>query len=208
VTNAVALFPGYLGGALAQKDDLRGQSKRLWSLLPAAMAGGIAGGYLLLISGEKLFEDLIPYLILLASSLLAIQAPIRDWLVRRIGEGHSARLEKWTWLPIGLASVYGGYFGAGQSVILLSALGLTLTDTFTRLNALKQATSAMVNIAAAVYFLFSGQVVWTLALVMAIGALIGGVLGGRLAGRINPSTLRWMVVGIGVIISIVYFIRG
>lgn len=208
VTNTVALCPGYFGGTLAQRDDLRGQGKRLLMILPAALLGGIAGGYLLLITGEKLFRDLIPYLILLASALLAIQDPIRAWLTRRMGEHHGSRLESITWLPAGLASVYGGYFGAGLGVMLLSVLGLTLDDTLTRLNALKQATSAMVNIAAAVYFLFSDQVVWTLALVMAVGALIGGVLGGRLAGRINPSTLRWMVVLIGVVISIVYFIRG
>jgi uncharacterized membrane protein YfcA len=208
VTNTVALCPGYFGGTFAQRDDLRGQGKRLWSILPAAIMGGIAGGYLLLITGEKLFKDLIPYLILLASALLAIQDPIRAWLTRRMGAGHSARLETLTWLPAGLASVYGGYFGAGLGVMLLSVLGLTLEDTLTRLNALKQATSAMVNIAAAIFFLFSGKVVWPVALVMALGALIGGALGGRLAGRINPATLRWVVVLIGVVISIVYFVRG
>ena len=76
------------------------------------------------------------------------------------------------------------------------------------LNALKQAVAFSVNVAAAVFFLFSGQVVWSAALVMAIGALIGGMLGGRLAGRIKPSTLRWTVVVIGVMISIIYFVRG
>jgi hypothetical protein len=107
-----------------------------------------------------------------------------------------------------LASIYGGYFGAGLSVIVLSALGLTLEDTLTRLNALKQAAAFSVNIAAAIYFLFSGQVLWSAALVMAVGALIGGWLGGKLAGRIKPSTLRWTVVTIGVIVSIFYFLRG
>jgi uncharacterized membrane protein YfcA len=140
--------------------------------------------------------------------LLAIQDPVRAWLVRRMGEGHGAHLEKLTWLPVGLASVYGGYFGAGLSVIVLSALGLTLEDTLTRLNALKQAVAFVVNIAAAVFFLFSGRVIWSVALVMAIGALIGGVLGGKLAGRIRPSTLRWTVVIIGIIISVIYFVRG
>jgi uncharacterized membrane protein YfcA len=140
--------------------------------------------------------------------LLAIQDPVRAWLTRRMGEGHGRRLENLTWLPVGLASVYGGYFGAGLSVIVLSALGVTLEDSLTRLNALKQAVAFSVNIAAAVFFLFSGQVVWSAAIVMAIGALIGGTLGGRLAGRIKPSTLRWTVITIGVIISIIYFIRG
>ena len=208
VTNSVALCPGYFAGTFAQRDDLRGQGKRLWMILPVAVVGGIAGGYLLLITGEKLFRDLIPYLILLASALLAIQEPLRAWLIRRMGEHHGTRLESLTWLPVGLGSIYGGYFGAGLGVMLLSALGLTLDDTLTRLNALKQAISAMVNISAVIFFLFSGQVVWTVAIVMAVGALIGGAMGGRIAGRINPSRLRWVVVVIGLVISIIYFIRG
>ena len=208
VTNTVALCPGYFGGTLAQLNDLRGQKNRLWLILPASIVGGVVGGYLLLLTGEKLFKELVPYLILLASGLLAIQDPVRAWLVRRTGEHHGARLENLTWLPVGLASIYGGYFGAGLSVIVLSALGLTLEDSLTRLNALKQAVAFSVNVAAAIYFIFSGQVIWFVALVMAVGALIGGMLGGKLAGRIKPSTLRWTVVIIGVIISIIYFVRG
>jgi uncharacterized protein len=209
VTNTVALCPGYFGGTLAQWDDLRGQKERLWFIVPASIVGGILGGYLLLQTGEKLFQALVPYLILLASGLLAIQDPVRAWLTRRLGEGSSSTgLEKFTWLPVGLASVYGGYFGAGLSVIVLSALGLTLEDSLTRLNALKQAVAFSVNLAAAVFFLFSGQVVWSAALVMAVGALVGGMLGGKLAGRIKPLVLRWTVVVIGVIISIIYFVRG
>jgi uncharacterized membrane protein YfcA len=208
VTNTVALCPGYLGGTLAQKNDLQGQSRRMWIVLPAGAVGGVIGGLLLLQTGEKLFTDLIPWLILLASGLLAIQDPVRAWLTRRLaaqsGHGH---LEAWSWLPVGLAAIYGGYFGAGLSVIVLSSLGLTMEDTLTRLNALKQLVGFVVNVAAAVFFVFSGQVVWSVALVMMVGALIGGSLGGRLAGKIKPSTLRWTVVTIGVILSIVYFLR-
>jgi uncharacterized membrane protein YfcA len=209
VTNTVALCPGYFGGTLAQWNDLRGQKQRLWLVVPASIVGGVLGGFLLLQTGERLFRELVPYLILLASALLAIQDPVRAWLTRRLGQGQSgAGLERWTWLPVGLASVYGGYFGAGLSVMVLSALGLTLDDSLTRLNALKQAVAFSVNVAAAIFFLFSGQVLWAAALVMAAGALVGGVLGGRLAGRIKASTLRWTVVGVGVIISMVYFVRG
>jgi len=208
VTNTVALCPGYFGGTLAQWNDLRGQKSRLWLIVPASIVGGVFGGFLLLQTGEKLFKDLVPYLILLASGLLAIQDPVRAGLMRRMGEGHGPRLEKLTWLPVALASIYGGYFGAGLSVIVLSALGLTLEDTLTRLNALKQAVAFSVNLAAAIFFLFSGQVLWSAALVMAVGALIGGMLGGKLAGKIKPSTLRWTVVTIGMAVAIIYFVRG
>ena len=209
VTNTVALCPGYLGGTLAQRGDLRGQRKRLWLIVPAGVVGGVLGGFLLLHTGEKAFKILVPYLILLASCLLAIQNPVRAWLMRRMSADQtSTGLERWTWLPVGLASIYGGYFGARLSVIVLSALGLTLHESMTRLNALKQAVAFAVNVAAAVFFVFSGLVVWSMALVMAVGSLLGGMIGGKLAGRVKPATLRWTVVTAGVVISIVYFVRG
>src|SRR5512135_2064721 len=209
ITNTVALLPGYIGGTLAQRKDIKGQEYRLWYLIPAGLVGGLIGGFLLLHTGEKLFRGLVPWLILVASLLLAIQDPVRAWLTRRMSEraeggGH----EKWSTVPVGLASIYGGYFGAGLSVIILAALGLTFEDSLTRLNAIKQLISFSANLAAAIFFVFSGKVVWIAALVMAVGALIGGVLGGRLAGRVKPATLRWIVVVIGVIVSIIYFIRG
>jgi hypothetical protein len=209
VTNTVALCPGYFGATLAQSNDLKGQKARLWFVVPAGVIGGIVGGVLLLNTGEKLFRSLVPFLILAASILLAVQDPVRAWLVRRAKQNGSAKTsEVWAALPLGLAAVYGGYFGAGLSVIVLAMLGLTLEDTLTRLNALKQAVAFSTNVAAAIFFVFSGQVVWPVALVMAVGALIGGALGGRLAGKIKPSTLRWIVVTIGVIVAIIYLVRG
>ncbi len=106
-----------------------------------------------------------------------------------------------------LAAIYGGYFGAGLSVIILATLGLTLEDSLTRLNAI-QFIAFATNLAAAIYFLFSGQVVWLLALVMMVGALTGGALGGKLANVIKPTTLRWIVVSIGVVVSVIYFIKN
>lgn len=209
VTNTVALCPGYLGGTLAQANDLKDQKRRLWFLVPASIVGGVAGGVLLLNTGEKLFRDLVPWLILLASALLLVGDPVRSWLQKRAGKnGGAGDVTMGAILPVGLAAVYGGYFGAGLSVIVLAVLGLTINDSLTRLNGLKQAIAFSVNIAAAIFFVFTGNVVWSAALVMAVFALIGGALGGRLAGRIKPGTLRKLVVVIGVIVAIIYFIRG
>jgi uncharacterized protein len=209
VTNTVALCPGYLGGTLAQSKELKGQRRRLSFLLPAGVVGGLIGGALLLLTGERLFRQLVPFLILLASCLLALQDPVRGWIVRRSQRaGSKPASEAWAAVPIGLAAVYGGYFGAGLSVILLAVLGLALEDSLTRLNAVKQGVAFAANVAAAVFFIFTGKVVWTVALVMAVGALLGGVLGGRLAGKVKPSTLRWVVVGIGVVVAVVYWVKG
>jgi uncharacterized membrane protein YfcA len=115
--------------------------------------------------------------------------------------------ETWAVALVGAAAVYGGYFGAGVSVIVLAVLGLALDDTLTRLNALKQAISFSISTAAAMFLAFSGQVVWWLALMMAVGAVAGGALGGRLAGRIPPAALRRIVVVIGVMVAIIYLVR-
>jgi uncharacterized membrane protein YfcA len=209
VTNTVALLPGYLGGTLAQARDLQGQRRRMWLTLPAGAIGGLLGGILLLQTGDKLFRELVPFLILLASLLLAIQDPVRHWMARRLGQrAEGTRLEGWVWFPVGLAAIYGGYFGAGLGVITLAALGMVANDSLTRLNAVKQLISFCANVAAAVFFIFSGRVVWIAAGIMAVGALLGGTLGGRLAGRVPPSILRWIVVGIGLIVSTIYFLRG
>src|SRR3972149_2916753 len=118
VTNTVALCPGYLGATLAQLNDLRGQKRRMWLALPAGVIGGVIGGILLLNTGERVFRALVPFLILLASGLLAVQDPVRAWIVRRSGQaGSTAASEKLALLPLGLAAIYGGYFGAGVSVI-------------------------------------------------------------------------------------------
>ena len=215
VTNTVALLPGYLGGSLAQFNDLKGQKKRLWLLLPAAVAGGLLGGILLLVTGEKLFSTLVPFLILGASLLLAVQDPVRAWLLKRAqaqakSEGAPAAPglpAAWVVLPVGLAAVYGGYFGAGLSVIVLAVLGLVLEDSLTRLNAVKQVVGLAANIAAAIFFVVRAPVDWPVALVMMVGSLAGGAIGGRLAGKVKPATLRWMVVSIGIVVSIIYFLK-
>jgi len=200
--------PGYLGATFAQLKDLAGQGRRLRLLIPAAALGGLTGGLLLLNTSEKLFSTLVPYLILLAAALLASQDYVRKWVVRRIeASGGSATNEVWAIVPVFLAAIYGGYFGAGLSVIVLAVLALVIDDTLTRLNGLKQAIAFSVNMAAAIFFLFSGRVVWSVALVMAVGALLGGVIGGRLASRIKPETLRRVVVTIGVAVSIIYLVR-
>ena len=207
ITNTVALSPGYLGGTLAQAGDLKDQKTRLWLFIPIGILGGILGGLLLLNTGERLFRQMVPVLILLASALLAVQDRIRLYLQKRKGEAQGMGMHLWGVIPALLAAVYGGYFGAGVSVIVLAVLGLMLDDSLTRLNALKQAMSFAINAAAAVFFLFSGKVVWIAAIVMATGSVLGGILGGKLASRIRPATLRWTVVFIGLIVSIIYFVQ-
>jgi uncharacterized protein len=208
VTNTVALWPGMVSGVLAQRRDLDGQRSRLWLTLPIGALGGIAGGILLLNTGERAFRTLVPYLILMAAALLASQDRLRLWLVGHAGHHAGPVSPLRLALPVAGGAVYGGYFGAGLGVILLAVLGLVLDDTLTRLNALKQAIALAANLAAAIFFLSSGEVAWPVALVMGGGAVLGGMLGGRLAGRIAPATLRTIVVIVAIVVAVAYLIRG
>jgi uncharacterized membrane protein YfcA len=207
ITNTVALCPGYLSGTLAQRNDLKGQSKKLWVLIPLSLIGGALGGGLLISTGNMNFRTIVPYLILFASVLLAMQNQVKAWIVRRgIMNKDENILKSPLIILVVLASIYGGYFGAGVSVIVLASLGLIYTDSITRLNALKQAIAFAINISAAVYFCFTSQFSWITVLVMAVGAIIGGGLGGRLSSKIKPQTLRWTVVFIGLVVALYYFI--
>src|ERR1700712_607149 len=200
VTNTVALCPGYVGGVLAQRRDLAGQRPRLLVLLPVAAAGGIFGALLLTRTSDATFRALVPVLVLGACFLLAIQDRLRALLQRR-----QARIALgWAVPPVLLAAVYGGYFGAGLSVMFLAMIGLAIDDNLTRLNALKQVMSLVTNIAAALWFASTAPVVWPAAGVMAIGALAGGAIGGRLAGKVRPATLRAIVIAIGLLIAGVF----
>ncbi len=208
VTNTVALCPGYIGGTFAQRRDLAGQRKRMWMLLPTGILGGITGGVLLLSTSDATFRKLIPWLILTAVVLLAFQDRLRNAVMARMsGSGRTHPHEAWSVPPIFLAAIYGGYFGAGLGVMMLAVLGLVLDDSLTRLNALKQSLSFVINVAAALFFLFSGKVLWTTAAVMAVGALAGGMLGGKVASRIKPIILRWIVIAVGLVVSGIYFAR-
>jgi uncharacterized membrane protein YfcA len=207
VTNTVALSPGYLGGALAQRGDLNGQGPRLILLVPAAVIGGFIGAFILLFVGTAIFPLLVPFLILFGCVLLIIQERVQNWIRNRPESSGLHAGNRYPPLPVILASIYGGYFGAGLSVIVLAVLGISYDDSLTRLNALKQCISLAANTVAAAVFVFSGSVIWSYAAVMAMGALAGGAIGGKIAGTIDPAMLKWVVVAIGTVVGIVMLLR-
>lgn len=207
VTNTVALTPGYFGATLGQRRDLAGQAARLRLLLPAAALGGLAGALLLLHTGAALFRQLVPWLILFGTALLALQDPLKRRLERGSGARPAPRRVLGLVAAVAAAAVYGGYFGAGLSVILLAVLALGLPDSLTRLNGLKQPLALATNLAAALLFSLTGPVHWPAALLMAVAAWLGGVLGGRCASRVDPVLLRRLVVAAGLLIGLAYLRR-
>jgi uncharacterized membrane protein YfcA len=209
VTNTVSLCPGYLAGSHAQRDDLRTQRDRLRRLTLVAAAGGLSGSILLIVIPAEAFRAAIPWLILLSCVLLAGQNRVRAW-ARPAGPATVTTRAQAVTPLLGLttfaAAVYGGFFGAGLGIMLLAVLGLFLDDTLVRLNALKQALSLLINVVAAVFFAFSGHVVWSVVPVMAVAALVGGALGGRLSRVIDADLLRNVVIVAGMAIAVSFWV--
>lgn len=206
-TNTVALCPGYFGGSFAQRGDLRGQRRRFVLLTATGALGGLTGGWLLLNTGEQSFRAIVPWLLLLASALLAFQERIRRWIEARRVDAAAPRSETWVALPIFVAAVYGGYFGGVLGVILLATLALAIDEPLPRLNALKQTISLAVNGTAALLFVAKAPIDWPIAGAMAVGALLGGTAGGRMASRVKPGRLRAVAVTVGLGAAAYYFVK-
>ena len=102
--------------------------------------------------------------------------------------------------------MYGGFFGAGLGVMLLATLGIGIHLPLTASNAIKQALSLVINLTAAVFFVFSGKVWWGLAAAMAVGSTVGGAVGGRAVGKLEPAKFRVIVVALGTALTIYYAI--
>ncbi len=198
ITNTVGIWPGYVGGAAGFRNEISSQRDRLVPLGAVAALGGIAGALLLLTTSSETFRNLVPWLVLGASILFAIQPLLKRALG---GTAHSPPRTRPILLAGGTfaASVYGGYFGAGLGVMLLAILGLALPDSIVRTSGLRTALSILVNGVAAVVFLIHGGLAWEAVGLLAAGSLLGGWVGAQVALSIPAWALRAVVVVIGLV---------
>ena len=203
-TNTVAIWPASVSGALGFRTDVASLPRRLWLLTIPAVAGGIVGAVLLLHTPERVFARIVPILIGGATLLLALQEVITRHLPR--GRGGAGWLVFAFTFQFGVG-VYGGYFGAGQGILVLAALGLIGLTDLHQMNGLKNVLGLCVNGIAAVYFIARGAVVWSDVAVMAVTAIIGGYTGAKLAKRLGRRFVRGAVVAIGVVMTIALFLR-
>jgi uncharacterized membrane protein YfcA len=209
VTNTVGLAPGSVSGAVGYRRELAGQRRRVTRLSVIAAAGGGIGAALLLLLPPTTFERIVPVLILVACGLVIVQPRLSAWVRRRAAASHEHR-ELHPLLPVAITgtSIYGGYFGAAQGVILMAVLGVLVDDDLQRLNALKNALTAVVNGTAALVFVLTTTIAWDAALLLAIGSIVGGQTGARFGRRIPPTPLRVAIVAIGLLVVVRYVLAG
>lgn len=208
-TSTVALWPGSLAGLYGFRRELKGG--RRWLLLFGApsLAGGVVGAALLLRTPSETFARLIPFLLLFATILIALQEPASRRLRRDDADETENPTRAWQAGAIVfqfLVGVYGGYFGAGIGILMLAALGLLGFHDIHRMNGLKNFLAICINGVAALYFTLSGAVIWTDVLVMTTAAIAGGYTGARLAYRLGRRFVRAFVIAIGLAMSAAFLL--
>lgn len=201
VSNTVGLTPGGMSGAYGYRAELAGQRRRLVSLGAVSVVGGLAGGLLLLRLPSDAFRSIVPVLIAVSLVLVVVQPRLSRRLSRDDGGAGNPYSRSGLVLHAGVfgSGIYGGYFGAGQGVLLVGLMGVFLSEDLQRVNAAKNVLAGLVNGTAALLFLLVGDIAWEAAALIAVGSVIGGQLGALVGRRLPASVLRGLVVVVGLV---------
>jgi uncharacterized membrane protein YfcA len=202
-SSAVALMPAAAASAWGFRDHLRDfEGVSLRALVAMSLVGGVAGALLLLLTPQRLFDGVIPWLMLTAT-VAFVFGPRLTPLLRRV-----VRIGAKTLVAVQLLiAVYGGYFGGAVGIMMLSAWSLFGLNDLKRMNATKTILAATMNGVAVVCFVIAGKVWWPQTLVMLAGSVTGGWLGAHLGKRMDPRLVRAVIVVISIGITIVFFVR-
>ncbi len=209
-TSTIALLPGSLAGTWGYRKELAETKKFALRMLPVSLAGGLLGA-LLLVWFPKSFRTLVPWLILLAAVLFLVQPMLLKFVKGRQQEPQGKPgISKITiilffqfWV-----SVYGGYFGAGIGILMLSALGFMGLGDIHRLNSVKTFLAAAINGISVIVFIGDSLIHWNYAIIMAFASVIGGYIGANVARTLRPALVRWVVIVIAFTLAGYYMVNG
>jgi uncharacterized membrane protein YfcA len=204
-TSTVALWPGTMTSLWGYRAELRGARRWAGAFAIPSLAGGVIGALLLLVTPERRFEAIVPWLILGATALFMAQGPLMRRL-REAAPAHQLEDADGSLRPPAtpflvyqfFVSIYGGYFGAGAGILMLAAFGLMGLTNIHQMNGLKNWGGGVMNLVAVLIFAASGIVDWPIALAMAVGATLGGIGGSLVAQRVGQIWVRRAIVVIGL----------
>ena len=209
-TSTIALVPGSLAGAWGYRQDVQHPPRLLWWLFAPSLVGGLIGTVIVTRTDEHYFEMAVPWLILAASALFSLQ-PLVSRMTKNQSASQAAEHTQGQLFLLAcsqlLVGIYGGYFGAGVGILMLSALAYMGLRDVHEMNALKTILAVLMNGVAAVWFTMEGKVEWHYALPMAISSIAGGYLGARLSLRFKSASVRRFVIAVGFTLSVYYFYK-
>jgi uncharacterized membrane protein YfcA len=209
-TNTVALWPGLATSTVAYLKRLSAPTRVLLPLLLTSVVGGWAGALLLLRTPQHTFLHLVPWLLLGGTLLFAFGNKIRA-VAGRGTVMDDLRQISWQAITVTsimelLLAVYGGYFGAGIGFVTLGMLTALGMRDILAMGAIRTLLAAAINAAAVVTFIWAGAVLWPQCVVMIVGALAGGWFGAHFAQKVDPRTMRYLVIGVGLAMSAYFFL--
>jgi hypothetical protein len=187
-TNCLGLVPGSASGAYAFRDVLH---SRVWGWAAVVAVCAMAGALTVLVLPSEVFAAAVPWLILLAVALVALQPLIKAHLPVPSRRTSGAAMAG--------SGFYGGYFGAGQGIAFLAALSASGVRSIHEANGAKNVLAGVANASAAVVFMVGGEILYGAAAVLAVSSLVGGLFGGKLTRRMPDAALRALVVVVGLV---------
>ena len=203
-TNSVALWPGSLAGAIGFWNLIPKTAKYFKALFFPTLLGSIVGAELFIRSSTKVFDRIIPWLILLAAFLLLFQPQVKIFAFKR---GKTMSLGGGMFIQF-LVALYGGYFGAGMGIMMLAAFALFMEGTIHELNAVKSWLGLVINFAASFMFVFQGLVEPHIALSLTAGSIVGGFYAAKLSQKVNPDKMRLAIAIYGLAAGIYFMYKA
>lgn len=206
-TNKVALCPAAFSGAWGFRRELRSLGSHVLRLAIPSLIGAAAGTILVVSSGEKSFRAMVPWLIAAATLLLIFQPQITAMQSRLQKTSDTFGSSGLVYGLQFLIGVYGGYFGAGIGILMITSLSLLRIGDIHQINALKNILGGVINGVAMIIFLYNGEVVWKLAVPMMAAAVVGGWLGAEGARRLDRGHVRRIIIATGITLTVWYFAK-
>lgn len=193
-TNSVALWPGSMAGAIGFKNLLAKTAKYLKVLFIPTLVGSVIGAELFIHTSTKLFDRVIPWLILLAAMLLLFQPKVKEFALKH---GRTTSPATGAFLQL-LVAMYGGYFGAGMGIMMLAAFALFMEGTIHELNAVKTWLGLVINFAASIMFLFERIIDPSVAIALTLGSIVGGFYAAKFSQKVDPDKMRIIIAAYGL----------
>lgn len=203
-TSAVAVFPGYLAGALGFRRELgRVDRARLGRLAAVTLAGGLAGSLLLMVSSNEMFSSIVPALLLFATLVFLSGDRLRR-LVAGLAAGEGATASA----GLFLVSLYGGYFNGGLGIMLLALFSVWGMSDLHEMNGLKNGLSFVLSAISVAAFAVAGLVAWPQAVLMMAASTAGGYAGAPVARLLPRPLLRGLIALVGFGMTMVFALRA
>ncbi len=204
VTNHLGLLPANGMALLPFKNRIYKLRYRLLKAILYCTAAGIAGGFTLILFPPTVFENIVPFLVLAATTLYWLEPKLKKILKKIAQSNETYSISLVRSLQI-IVAFYCGYFGAGVGFLFLLAFALEGYDELIDTQCMKNTVVSIIGILVLFVFIWGGGISWTIGLTLFLGSAIGGFAGGKIIESIPQKILRTMIICVGVGLAIGYF---